>query len=170
MQTAGAGTSYAETHWEVNTDASVNEHHAFRYITVPGTENCGYDGQGGAPYLAIGSCPALEWLSGASIITVGGAKTGGYAQGILRTASNNVHFYRYLNSDQGAGWNVRQTNTTSVGTITANAYTIGTISTTSFANNDTNGFTTLGGTMTQAEFSALYDAVQAFQTTLGRDV
>ena len=169
MQPNGTTSDYADTHWDVTTDASVNEHHVFKYATVPSTTGCGYDGQG-SPYLIIGTCSALEWLSGGSAVTAGGSRAGGYAQGILRTTSNNVYMYRYLNSDQASGWNVRSTNTSNVGTILSANYYLGKVNTAGFPNNDTMGFYTLGGTMTQTEYSNLYDAAQTFNTTLGRDV
>ncbi len=165
----GTTSDFADTHWDVTSDASVNEHHNFKYATIPSNISCGYDGQG-SPYLIIGTCQQLEFFSGGAVSSNGGDRTGGYAQGILRTASNNAYFYRYLNSNQGAGWNAWITKTDNVGSILSANYYLGKVNTAGFANNDTLGFYTLGGTMTQAEFSLLYDAAQAFNTTLSRDV
>lgn len=166
----GDDANYADTYWDVTVNASNDAHHVFKYATIPSTTGCGYDGQGGSPYLIMGTCAALEWFSGGAQITSGGSRTGGYAQGILRTSSTNVHFYRYLNSNQGAGWNVAATSTNAVGSITSANYTLGKINNTGFGCDDTYGLYTLGETMTQTEFSDLYDAAQTFNTTLGRDV
>jgi len=169
MQPNGSASDYADTHWDVTTNASVNEHHNFKYATIPATTNCGYDGQG-SPYLIIGTCTQLEFSSGGVGLSNGGAKTGGYAQGILRTTSTQAYFYRYLNSDQGAGWNVFASPTNSVGSILSANYYLGKVNTAGIPNNDTMGFYTLGGTMTQTEYSNLYDAAQTFNTTLSRAV
>ena len=135
----GADTNYADTYWNVVADSSNDAHHVFKYATIPSTTGCGYDGQGGSPYLIMGTCTALEWFSGNATNTSGGSRTGGYAQGILRTSSTNVHFYRYLNSNQGAGWNVAQTNTTAVGSITSANYTLGKINNVGYGCDDAYG-------------------------------
>jgi len=169
MQPNGTTNDFGDSHWDVTVDASVNEHHVFKYATIPSTTGCGYDGQG-SPYLIVGTCSALESYSGAAAISSGGSRTGGYAMGILRTTSTQVYFYRYLNSSPGPGWNVWNSQTVAVGTILSANYTLGKINAVGYPNNDVMSFYTLGGTMTQTEYSNLYDAVQTFNTTLSRAV
>ena len=55
----GTTSDFADTYWDVTSDASVNEHHNFKYATIPANTSCGYDGQG-SPYLIIGTCQQLE--------------------------------------------------------------------------------------------------------------
>ena len=164
----GADTNYADTFWEVNNDASVNEHHTLKYATIPSGTGCGYDGQGGSPYIIMGTCQALELFDGTATWSNAGSRAGGYAQGIIRTASNNVEFWSYTNSAQT--WSNKKTTTNAVGTITASNYTLGKINNTGFGNDDTFGFQSLGPTMTLTEWADYFTLIQAFQTTLSRAV
>jgi PKD repeat protein len=167
--TSADSSNYADTFWDTSVGGGRNDiHHVYRYLLAP-VGGCGYGGIGGAPYLIVGHCGTIEWFSGGAQNSGGGDAAGsaGYSQGLNRKTSTSVEFSRKL---VGESWTIFTTNSTAVGTITANtSFYIGTINGANFPEASRYTFLSLGQDLTTQQMADLDDIVTTFNTSLNRN-
>lgn len=164
--TAYSDSNYADTHY-IPTDLNPNSNHMFGYYNKRGSSGPNtYDGAGPSPYFILGH-PVVEFFSSSAIVTAVGDFTNyGSALG-TRQASNITKVFRSFDGDawvQGS-----TTNTTAPTTYPSNSITISKINAVGFSSNERYAFLSFGDGLSDTEGTDYYNAVLAFQTTLGRN-
>jgi hypothetical protein len=163
-----SSSNYGDTYWNpYGTAGNRNDsHHYYRYINGVYNVGCDYAGVAG-PYTMMGACAQLEWFDGGGAFTGGGivAGTGGYSQGISRTASNLATFYRNL---AGGSWGTLASVST-VATQSSNSMYIGTVNGANFPEEMRYSFLSYGQGLTSTQIGDLNTIVTTFNTTLGRN-
>jgi hypothetical protein len=158
--TSKSNSNYGDSHWNPygtggNRDI---DHHLYRYVNGVYNVGCDYAGVAG-PYTMMGACAQLEWFGGAV------AGTGGYSQGISRTASNIARFFRKL---QGGSWTLFGTIGT-IATQSSNSMYIGAINGASFPEEMRYASLSYGEGLSQTQIGNLDLVVTTFNTTLSRN-
>jgi hypothetical protein len=163
-----SSSNYGDSHWNpYGVGGNRNDsHHYYRYVNGVYNVGCDYAGVAG-PYVIMGTCAQLEWFDGGSALSNGGAVvgTGGYSQGISRTASNFARFARKL---QGGSWfNFGSVNNTA--TQSTNSMYIGTVNGANFPEEMRYASLSYGQGLNDTQLSNLDLVVTTFNTTLSRN-
>lgn len=159
--------NYADTQY-LPTSLDPNSNHIFGYYNLQAGA-CGsstYDGAGPSPYFILGH-PAFEFFSSAAIVSAAGTFINYGAALGTRTASNLTRVYRSLD---GGAWVQGGGNVTTLPTTyPSNSITIAKVNGSGFPSGDRLAFLSFGDGITPAEGTAYYNAVLAFETSLGRN-
>lgn len=168
MKTTAVGTgNYADTHYPANS-LTLTSNHAFGYYNQRGASGPNtYDGAGPSPYFILGH-PAIEFFSSNAVITSVGSFTNYGAALGTRQASNITKVFRSFDGDAwvlGGGPNSNEPTTLPTNTITISKIN----GTPGFESNERYAFYSFGDGLSDAEGTNYYNAVLAFQTSLGRN-
>lgn len=168
VPTTKSSSNYGNTFWKPLLRADNN--HYYRYINQVNGPGCDYAGAKDATsgYYIMGACAQLEWFDSSYVTTNGGivGGTGGFAQAISRTASNDAAIYRQL---QGGSFIQYNTTSGAEGLLPSVSMYFGAINGANFPEQMRYAFLSYGQGLTQTQMTNYNTMITGFNTTLSRN-